>query len=75
MAFAVARPRFAQKPKGPVFPEADGVDGSRSRHQSARLWKRSGNHERMEPPAMEVSSIGLDLELFDVSTCETNFTA
>src|SRR6202142_509828 len=42
-------------------PKADGVDGSRSRHQSALLWKRSRNHEPREPPTMEVSTVGLDL--------------
>src|SRR5258707_11469400 len=36
--------------------KADGVDGSRSRHQSAKAWKRSSNHERREPPAMEITT-------------------
>src|SRR5258708_18437961 len=43
------------------MPRTDGVDGSRSRHQSAKAWKRSSNHERREPPAMEITTIGLDL--------------
>src|SRR5258708_15829043 len=43
------------------MPRTDGVGGSRSRHQSANLWKRSSNHERREPPAMEITTIGLDL--------------
>src|SRR6266404_4357301 len=47
--------------EGQVLLKADGVDGSRSRHQSATLWKRSGNHERREPPAMKITTIGLDL--------------
>src|SRR5205814_6266554 len=47
--------------KRPLSPRSDGVDGSRSRHQSAKAWKRSSNHERREPPAMEITTIGLDL--------------
>src|SRR4029077_16589486 len=39
----------------------DGVDGSRSRHQSAKAWKRSSDHERREPPTMEIATVGLDL--------------
>ena len=47
---------------GPVHAsKADGVDGSRSRHQSAKVWKLSSNHEQREPPAMEITTIGLDL--------------
>src|SRR6266478_1726896 len=44
-----------------ITPKADGVDGSRSRHQSATLWKRSCNHEQRESPAMEITTVGLDL--------------
>src|SRR5215469_18974338 len=42
-------------------PKADGVDGSRSRHPSATVWKLSNDHERREPPMMEITTIGLDL--------------
>src|SRR5258706_15061640 len=45
----------------PLSARSDGVDGSRSRHQSAKAWKQSSNHERREPPAMEITTIGLDL--------------
>src|SRR5258707_8631944 len=41
--------------------KADGVDGSRPRHQSAILWKRKSNQEGRDPPAMEITTIGLDL--------------
>jgi hypothetical protein len=42
-------------------PNADEVDGSRSRHLGAKVWTLSSNHEPWEPPVMEITTIGLDL--------------
>lgn len=41
--------------------KADGVDGSRSRHRSAKMRLLSGDHEQIGATDMEITIVGLDL--------------